>query len=126
MIVGTGVDLVEIGRIKKAIDARGERFLNRVFTSNEIEYCGKKKSPYQCYACRFAAKEAVFKALGIGWRLGMKWTEMEVLNDPRGQPYIFLSGKVKTWAEEMGIRRFLISLSHTRDYALCQLLALKE
>ena len=126
MIAGIGVDLVEVGRIKVAINRRGERFLNRVFTSNEIEYCRKKKSPYQCYAGRFAAKEAVFKALGIGWRLGLKWSEMEVLNDPQGQPYIVLSGKVKTWAQEMGIRRFLISLSHTQDYALCQLLALKE
>jgi len=126
MDVAIGTDLVEIGRIKGAINRRGERFLNRVFTPNEIRYCQRQRAPYQCYAGRFAAKESVFKALGKGWCLGMKWTEMEVLNDPQGQPYIILSGRVKTQAEEVGIRRFLISLSHTRDYALCQLLALKE
>ena len=126
MDIAIGTDLVEIGRIKGAINRRGERFLNRIFTPNEIRYCQRQRAPYPCYAGRFAAKEAVFKALGKGWRLGMKWTEMEVLNDPQGQPYIILSGRVKTQAEEVGIRRFLISLSHTRDYALCQLLALKE
>jgi holo-[acyl-carrier protein] synthase len=126
MVVSTGIDLIEVKRIKAAIERYGNRLLSRVFTAREIEYCNQKRFPYQSYAARFAAKEAVFKALGQGWRLGMKWREIEVLNNSQGQPYIFLQGRVRDQAESRGIKCFLISLAHTQDYALCQLLALRE
>lgn len=109
-----GVDIIEIARIEKAIARWGERFLKRVYTEREVELCRNRAASL---ACRFAAKEAVTKALGISMR-GMSWQEVETLANPSGQPVIYLHGKVQSRAEEIGLKQLAISLSHSRDYAI--------
>ena len=113
-----GVDLVEVGRIRDLCAQWGTRFEERIFTPRELEYSSQKHSRIQSLAARFAAKEAVFKALGTGWSLGMRWKEIEVRNDQYGKPEVHLSGAVHTYAQEKGVQRILISLSHTEQYAV--------
>jgi holo-[acyl-carrier protein] synthase len=108
MILGTGIDIVEIDRIQKAVERWGEAFLNHVFTPEEIEYAKKFKFPYGHYAGRFAAKEAVFKAMGIA---GLSWHELTITNDPDGKP-------VCHYKNPHFKNRLLISISHGRDYAV--------
>jgi len=109
-----GVDLVEIKRIEAAVDAWGEPFLSRVFTVSELELC-RGKSP--SLAARFAAKEAVMKALGTGFR-GAGWSEIEVLADSHGQPVVNLRGRAKKLADELGIKELAVSLSHSDHLAI--------
>lgn len=109
-----GVDLIEIDRIEAAIARWGERFSNRVYTEAEREHC-RGRAPEM--AARFAAKEAVMKALGTGIK-GVGWREIEVLPDPDGKPLVYLYGGARRKAEELGLREVAISLSHSRDYAL--------
>ena len=116
MIFGVGTDLVEIGRIQKAIE-KYPRFLQKVYTEEEIRYCQRKKNPWQSFAARFAAKEAVSKAFGTG--LGkIALTDIEVVNHSSGQPYVRLYGAAQMFAQEHGMKYVHISLSHSELYAM--------
>ncbi len=119
MIIGIGIDLVMIERIHKARTSHSG-FLERVFTESEREYCSKQKFPSQHYAARFAAKEALLKAVGTGWSAGVKWTDMEVLHGEGGGPVVNISGRVKDLMDLKGVRQILLSYSHDGDYAVAQ------
>ena len=123
VIYGVGVDIIEISRIEKAVARHGERFLNRVFTSEEIDYCWPEKHRYRRLAARFAAKEAVLKAIGIGLRQ-VRWTEINVRNGPLGKPEVELAGRLAEIASCRGVSRVMLSLSHGKDQAVAQALAL--
>ena len=118
MIVGTGVDLCEVARIKAAMERHGERFKNRVFTEREIRYADSKANRYERYAARFAAKEAGMKALGTGWRGGLGWRDLEVTNLPSGRPTLAFHGRAGDIAKKMGVRNIALSLTHTADQAM--------
>lgn len=122
MVYGIGIDIVKVDRIKRAILKSGQRFVGRIFTEKEISYCEKRKSMYQHYAARFAAKEAVFKAIGTGWRKGVSWNEIEVENDSSGKPHINIYGKTKEMAEKIGGKRFLITITHSDEYAITKVI----
>lgn len=119
MAILCGVDIIEVDRIKQSIENLGQNFKDRIFTPGEIEYCeNKKASRYQCYAARFAAKEAVAKAFGTGFGSKLDWREIEVYNDELGKPYVELQGKAKKLFEELNAVNISLSLSHCRDYAV--------
>ncbi len=122
MIVGTGIDLVEIGKLRAAMERRGDRLRNRIFTPDEIRYCDRRPNPFQHYAARFAAKEALFKALGTGWSGGVGWRDAEVRNRTSGKPDLLLSGKALEVARQLGAARYRVSLSHTDRYAVAQVI----
>ena len=122
MIVGTGVDIAEVPRIAAAIERFGDRFLKRIFTDNEIRYCESKANKVERYAARFAAKEAALKAIGTGWRGGISWTEVEVTREPGGRPTITFHGVAGEFAKKMGARRAHLSLSHTVEHAIAQVI----
>lgn len=117
MIIGIGIDLVKIDRIDKAGNNRSG-FLERVFTEREREYCSRQKYPAQHFAGRFAAKEAVLKAIGTGWSAGVKWTDMEVLHGDGGGPVVNISGRVKDLMDLKGVKQILLSYSHDEGYAV--------
>jgi holo-[acyl-carrier protein] synthase len=126
MIIGTGVDLAEVDRIQAALeDPRiGRRFRDRVFTEKEIAYCEKKRrGKYESYAGRFAAKEAVMKALGRGWGSKVSWLDIEVVRARSGKPEIALHDKTAQLAVELGIRRWALSITHTKDHGLAYVIA---
>ena len=123
-IVGIGTDIVECLRIRRMIDRHGELFLTRVFTEREVRYCQRSKHATEHFAGRWAAKEVVLKCLGTGWRKGLCWTDIEVCNDPSGQPRIRLHAATRDHARSLGIRDVLISISHCRAYATAYALAL--
>lgn len=114
MVLGLGIDIIEIDRIKKSIELYGERFLNKVFTPEEIRYCSSKFNKFQHFAARFAAKEAVYKALASGWQAGLRWKDIEIQNDAAGMPSINTSGKLKSFLTDDTQLR--ISLSHSKNY----------
>jgi len=116
MVYGIGIDMIEVMRIEKQVSA-GPRFIERIFTPHEIGYCEKKKNKAQNFAARFAAKEAFLKALGTGWRKGIAFKEIEVVNDELGKPEIVLYGKAKQMAEERKIIRIQLSLTHLKEMA---------
>jgi holo-[acyl-carrier protein] synthase len=119
LIFGIGIDIIEVVRIEKQIEAESNSFIKKIFTNNEIEYCETKiKNKAQNYAARFAAKEAFFKALGTGWRDGLSWKDVEIENDELGKPKILLSGKSKTYIQENSISTIHVSLSHIREIAV--------
>ena len=119
MVLGVGTDLIETKRIEESIVRYGERFLERVFTPNEIAYCmRKRKNAAESFAARFAAKEAGAKALGTGISHGITWKELEVLREPSGRPTLHLSGRAAERAERMGVRRVQLSLTHSRELAM--------
>lgn len=119
MIIGIGVDLVKIDRIDRAGKSH-VGFLERVFTNREREYCSRQKFPAQHYAGRFAAKEAVLKAIGTGWSAGVKWTDMEVLHGDGGGPIVNVSGRVKDLMDLKGVKQIHLSYSHDEGYAVAQ------
>lgn len=121
-IIGIGYDMVEVSRIEKVVSRWGKKFENRVFTSYEIEYCKSKKNCSQRLACRFAAKEAVLKALGVGWRFGIGWTDIEVTNNVLGKPDITLKGKAKEMCLDLGVKEIFISMTNTKDYGAAQVI----
>jgi holo-[acyl-carrier protein] synthase len=112
MITGIGIDVVQNDRIRDSIQRFGDRFLNRIYTEGEIEYCTKCVHPEIHYAARFAAKEAAFKALGTGWSAGVKWKDVEVVRLPSGRPELHLHGEAFTHATSAGAKRFHVSLTH--------------
>jgi holo-[acyl-carrier protein] synthase len=122
MIVGTGVDIAEVGRIRQSVERFGERFLHRVFTDGEIRYCEAKATRFESYAARFAAKEAGMKALGTGWNHGVRWRDVEVVR-PKGQrPTIQFHGQAAIFAEKLGARNIVLSITHTREQALAHVI----
>jgi len=122
MIVGTGIDIVEVSRIATAVERFGERFLDRVFTASEIRYCRSKQNAMERFAARFAAKEAGFKAIGTGWRYGVTWKDVEVGREPGGRPTICYGGKAAEFAAKLGMRRASLSLSHTAGQAIAHVI----
>lgn len=122
MIIGTGIDIIEIDRIKSAISTK-DSFKERFFTEEEIEYCQKHNIPWPSYAARFAAKEAIVKALGTGFR-GFKWKDIEIVKDKLGKPEVLLHNNAEKVAQESGIEKVMLSISHSRDYAVAQAIAL--
>ena len=119
MIVGTGIDLCEVERIRKAIASpHGRRLVERVFTAREIAYAERKAHPYERYAARFAAKEAGMKALGTGWQGGVSWHDLEVVNESSGRPALKLHGRAAEIAEKLGVRNIVLSITHTAEQAL--------
>src|SRR5712691_5131725 len=118
MIVGTGVDIAETSRIDKALERHGERFSKRIYTPGEIAYCEKFKNRAERYAARFAAKEAAFKALGTGWRGGIEWIDAEVAHQSSGKPELVLHGKASERAEQLGVTRISLSISHGEQFAV--------
>jgi holo-[acyl-carrier protein] synthase len=118
MILGTGVDLAEVDRLRAAIERHGERFLRRVFTEGEIAYVEQKANKYERYAARFAAKEAGMKAIGTGWRGGVRWQDFEVSNLRSGRPTLALHGVAAMVAEKLGARAVHLSMTHTAGMAM--------
>ena len=123
MIIGIGVDIVELDRIGDLVARHGRRFLSKTFTSEEIAYCRSRRAPVQHFAARFAAKEAAFKSFGTGWRGGLGWKEIEVHVDQLGRPGIRLTGRAAMKARELGITEMLVSLSHCNCHAVAQVIA---
>lgn len=120
LIVGCGIDLIKIERIEKIIRRWGDNFIFRIFTPLEREYCEKKKgNKYQSYAGKFAAKEALLKALGLGLG-GVNWKEIEIINNELGQPIIDTSGKLKNIVLTKGVSKYFITISHTKEYAIAE------
>lgn len=122
-IAGIGTDIVECLRIAQMIERHGELFLTRVYTPREIEYCSSRKSATQHYAGRWAAKEAVLKAMGTGWAKGISWRDIEIRTDEGGRPSILLGGAAREICEQRGVRDMLISISHCRSHATAYALA---
>ena len=122
MIVGTGIDIAEPKRLEDAVRRRGRRFLERVFTPAERAYCERHRNRWERYAARFAAKEAAFKALGTGWRRGVRWREVEVTNEPGGRPTLTLSGQARKFAEAAGVKHISLSITHTPQFVLAQVI----
>jgi len=122
MIVGTGVDIAETSRIDKALERHGERFSKRIYTPGEIAYCEKFKNRAERYAARFAAKEAAFKALGTGWRDGVRWLDVEVVHQPSGKPKLLLTGRAAEVARQIGVTRSEVSISHANHYVVAQVI----
>ena len=122
MIVGTGIDIAEVPRIGQAIERFGERFLQRIFTVGEIRYCDSKANRVERYAARFAAKEAAMKALGTGWNHGVRWRDCEVVRAPGGRPTMTFHGKAGEFAARMGVKNIALSLTHTTEQAIAQLI----
>jgi holo-[acyl-carrier protein] synthase len=120
MIIAIGVDLVEISRIEEVFARRGERFRRRVFTEGEISYCERRASKLASYAARFAAKEAVMKALGTGWSDGVGWKDIEVVSGPGGAPLIQLYRSALERMRQIGATRVLVSLTHSGELAIAQ------
>jgi holo-[acyl-carrier protein] synthase len=122
MIVGTGIDIAEVPRIREVIERHGQRFLQRVFTEGEIQYCESKANRVERYAARFAAKEAGMKALGTGWNHGVRWRDIEVARKPGGRPTLLLHGKAAEFAAKLGATNIALSLTHTADQAMAQVI----
>lgn len=122
MIVGTGVDIAEVPRIREAIERHGERFLKRIFTEGEIQYCESKANRVERYAARFAAKEAGMKAIGTGWNHGVRWRDIEVARKPGGRPTLLLHGKAAEFAAKLGATNIALSLTHTAEQAFAQVI----
>ena len=122
-IVGIGTDIVECLRIGRMVEQHGELFLTRVYTPREIRYCQARKHATEHFAGRWAAKEAIMKCLGTGWRRGLCWTDMEVRNDPQGKPRVLMRGGALDHAQLLHISEILLSISHCRAYATAYALA---
>ncbi|MCF6342373.1 MAG: holo-ACP synthase [Bacteroidales bacterium] len=117
MIFGIGTDIIEVERMKKHLE-KNEALRQKLYTTAEQKYCNKGKvTIYQCFAARFAAKEAFFKALGTGYRYGMAFHEIEVLNDELGKPYVVPHGKVKDYLEQQKVTHIHLSISHVKEMA---------
>lgn len=125
-VVGIGTDIIECDRIEQMLAKHGDVFLARVYTAGEIEYCSGRKAAIQHYAGRWAAKEAVLKALGTGWAHGIQWTDVEVVNQQGGKPNIVLTGVAKELSAQQGIRQMMISISHCKSYAVAYATAIGE
>jgi holo-[acyl-carrier protein] synthase len=122
MIVGTGVDLAEVPRIKASIQRFGARFTERIYTPAEIAYVERKANRYERYAARFAAKEAGMKAIGTGWSYGVRWQDFEVANLPSGKPTLRFHGKAAQIADKLGVRSVSLSITHTAELGMAHVI----
>ena len=122
MIVGTGVDLAEVRRMRDSVERFGARFIDRVFTPGEIAYVERKANRFERYAARFAAKEAGMKAIGTGWKRGVRWQDFEVANLPSGKPTLRLHGEAAKIAREMGVKSISLSITHTSEYGMAHVI----
>ena len=122
MIVGLGLDIAEIDRIEAAITRHGAPFLERLFTPGEVAYCESHKNRYERYAARFAAKEAAMKALGTGWRRGVRWRDIEVTRENSGKPVLRLAGVARELADRLGVKNIALSITHSGNLALAQVI----
>ena len=122
MIVGTGIDITEVPRIAESIERFGDRFIRRVFTEGEIQYCDSKANRIERYAARFAAKEASMKALGTGWSRGVRWRDIEVYRQPGSRPTIRFHGKAAEFAAKLNAKNIALSLSHTPEQAIASVI----
>ena len=122
MILGVGIDIAEVDRIRVAIDRHGQRFLDRVYTPGEIAYVERKANRFERYAGRFAAKEAGMKAIGTGWKRGVRWRDFEVANLPSGKPTLRLHGEAARVAESLGVKAVSLSITHTAALGLAHVI----
>ncbi len=125
-IVAQGIDLIECDRIREIWERHGDRFLNRLLTPDEVRHVQRYKNAVPSMAGRFAAKEAILKVLGTGWRGQIAWRDMEILNDPNGQPHATLTGESQRIAAQLGITRILVSITHTQHYAAASAIGVSE
>ena len=122
LIVGLGIDIAEVARVKAAIERHGETFLRRLYTAKEQEYCERFKNKYERYAGRFAAKEAAMKALGTGWRFGVRWRDIEVRREPTGKPSLRLDGVAGEFAQRLGVKNISLTITHSGNLALAEVI----
>lgn len=122
MILGTGVDIAEVNRIRDAIIRYGYRFTARIYTPEETAYVESKANRFERYAARFAAKEAAMKALGTGWKRGVRWRDFEVANLPSGRPTLKLHGQAARIAADLGVKAISLSITHTAEMGLAQVI----
>jgi holo-[acyl-carrier protein] synthase len=122
VIVGLGLDIAEIDRIEAAITRHGAPFLERVYTAREVAYCESHKAKFERYAARFAAKEAAMKALGTGWRHGVRWRDIEVVREPSGKPTLRLEGATRQIADQLGVKNIALTLTHSGNFALAEVI----
>ena len=116
MVLGTGIDIIEVARIQKAME-RDIGFRDKIFTPGEIEYCETKKHKFENYAARFSAKESFLKAIGTGWRFGIRFADIEVYHDELGKPFIRVHGKAKQLITDLSVSKIHVSLSHLKEMA---------
>lgn len=122
MIVGLGLDIAEVDRIEAAVTRYGAPFIERLFTPAEVAYCEKHKNRFERYAARFAAKEAAMKALGTGWRHGVRWRDIEVTREASGKPTLRLEGVAREFADRLGVRNIALTITHSGNLALAQVI----
>src|ERR1044071_2292301 len=122
MIVGTGIDLAEVPRVRASIERFGSRFINRIFTPAEIAYVERKANRFERYAARFAAKEAGMKAIGTGWKRGVRWQDFEVANLPSGKPTLRLHGVAAEVASRLRVRNVSLSITHTAELGMAHVI----
>ena len=122
MILGTGVDLAEVERIRAAIGRYGQRFVGRIYTPAEIAYVERKANRFERYAGRFAAKEAGMKAIGTGWKRGVRWQDFEVANLPSGRPTLKLHGEAARIASQLGVKLISLSITHTAELGMAHVI----
>jgi holo-[acyl-carrier protein] synthase len=125
-IVAHGIDLVDCPRIEQMVQRHGERFVKRVFTAAERAYAGANKNEIEKLAGRFAAKEAILKLMGTGWRGKIAWTDIEIINNAAGQPEVTLGGEVRKIADSLGIEHISVSITHTANFAIASAVALAQ
>ena len=122
MILGTGVDLAEVPRIRASIERFGAKFIGRIFTPAEIEYVERKANRFERYAARFAAKEAGMKAIGTGWKRGVRWQDFEVANLPSGKPTLRFHGVAARFADALGVKNVSLSITHTAELGMAHVI----
>jgi holo-[acyl-carrier protein] synthase len=122
MIIGVGVDLAEVPRIRASFERFGEKFRDRIYTPLEIAYCESKANKYERYAARFAAKEAGMKAIGTGMRRGVRWVDFEVANLPSGKPTLRFHGVAAQYAERLGVTNIALSMTHTSETSMAHVI----
>jgi holo-[acyl-carrier protein] synthase len=122
LIVGLGLDIAEIDRIEAALKRHGAPILERLYTPREIEYCETYRNKYERYAGRFAAKEAAMKALGTGWRFGVRWRDIEVAREPSGKPTLHLEGVAREFGERLGVKNISLTITHSGNLALAEVI----
>ncbi|MGA6953767.1 MAG: holo-ACP synthase [Candidatus Acidiferrales bacterium] len=122
LIVGLGLDIAEIDRIEAALTRHGAPILERLYTPGEVAYCESYRHKFERYAGRFAAKEGAMKALGTGWRLGVRWRDIEVVREPSGKPTLQLAGAARQFAERLGVKNISLTITHSGNLALAEVI----
>jgi holo-[acyl-carrier protein] synthase len=122
LIVGLGLDIAEIDRIEAAITRHGAPFIERLYTPKETAYCESHRNRFERYAARFAAKEAAMKALGTGWRYGVRWRDIEVAREPSGKPTLNLEGVAREFADKLGVKNISLTITHSGNLALAEVI----